>query len=98
MFGTVIAVLVLLLALVGVGIAVPALFWLSVLALGGVLLAGAVVVSIVAARGEDEDDGAQAHAGPRLRLVGPPSAAENSPENSPETSPAQRVAEERRAA
>ncbi len=54
MLGLIIAVLVIFLGAAAVGTIVPGLFWLTVVAIAGVLVAGAVGVSMLRIRPEDD--------------------------------------------
>lgn len=56
MLGVVIALLVVLVAAAVVGVVITSLFWLSLVALGGILLTGAVGVSVLGARAPDDAD------------------------------------------
>lgn len=70
MLAVVLALLVLLTAAAGLGMVITSLFWLTVVAFGGLLLTGAVGVGVLGARGAAADAAPPAQGRAHLRLAG----------------------------
>lgn len=69
MLGLVVALLVVCLGAAVAGVVIPGLFWLTVVALAGILGTGAAGVSIF--RPREEDDASRAERRAELRLITP---------------------------